>query len=278
MNMDNGDKEMMVIHGDLFEFNSGKTKLIEVGNSENIQHIGHIKKGVETVSFWYDTLAKALVPMDSISYADALSQELHKVDFPALLLQRGAELPEGILFVYNEKSRLNESGFQYVTDELCARFKGAPAEMRIDGLIYELDLGKMEVRQKDDPEKKFIFGPEAMYQPSEQFYNTQTKQPVYLSSRITEFPEHVVCFTFLPFKNLDPIGYCLVSGYPPAWLVCKFKWNPIYLNVRWKPLEHTRIPELVRRNQIEQELQGRQNREDSLPRQNKAFKKIKRGL
>ncbi|MET7000715.1 hypothetical protein [Chitinophaga defluvii] len=276
--MNNGEKEMMVIHGDLFEFNSSRTELMEVGHPENVQAIGSIKKGEETVSFWYDRMAKSLLPMDSISYAEALSNEFYKVDFPALLLQRGAELPQNLLFVYNEKSRMSDSGFQYVTDELRDRFKGVYAEMRIDGLIYDLDLGKMEIRQKDDPEKKFTFGPEAMYQATEKFYNTQTKQPVYLTSRIAEFPEHVVCFSFPPFKNLDPIGYCLASGYPPSWLVCKFQWNPIHLNMRWKALGQTRIPELIRRNQIEQELQGRGSNKENISRQNKAFKKFKRGL
>lgn len=245
---------MFVIHGDLFQFDAALGILTHDQNPFNKYKIEHLDFEKDCYRGLYNATKQKIISCRDFPAGTILDGIYEPFSIPREILTEEFRHSEKSTRASNRESIEQKRGFQYVNQELSGRFNGAKGEMTIDGIGYFVDLKKMEIYQKDNPEYKFSFPKNAIHNPTEMFYNTQTKKPVILSNRLTEYPEHVICLMFPKLKYIDPIGYCQLCEYSPALLVSNFQWNPKDMKIPWKDLNQTHFPELVRRNQIEQEI------------------------
>jgi hypothetical protein len=249
---------MFVIHGDLFQFDRTLRIFTNEQNPQNKCKLEDLNLEPDGYNGLYSPIKKEMISRQHYPIGTIMDGIYEPFTVPAGMLTEEFRNSEKQILENNRNCIDRKNGVQYVSKELSNRLNGAPAEMTIDGIIYVVDLKQMEIRQKDHPEQKFSFPIKALHNSTELYYNTQTKKPVLISDRIHEYPEHVICFVFPKLNSIDPIGYCQLNGYPPTWLVSIVEWNPIHMNVPWKGLDQTRVPEMVRRNQIEQEKTGPQ--------------------
>jgi len=250
---------MFVIYGDLYQYDP-KLGVITLDQDPLKKYtLNNLDFESDLYSGLYNTTKKEIISTRDYPIGTTLPGIYEAFSIPLNMLTEEFRNSEKLIQAYNKNCISVKHNFQYVGKELSSRMNGIPAEIRIDGISYIVDLKKLEISQKDNPEHKFIFPLKAIYNPTELYYDTQSKKPVILSNRITESPEHVICYVFPNLKSLDPIGYSQLCGYPPYWLVSSFEWNPKNVIVPWKGLDKTPIPELVRRNQMEQEFPSKKN-------------------
>jgi hypothetical protein len=253
---------MIVIHGDLFKLDSSREHLILQAAPEKQFKIADLDRSEYQLMGLYNPKEKMMIAYSSFNGTVDEISAYKAFIIPLPIIERANELSPHVLQDYNQQSLDSKKGYQYVTGDLSERLNGKLPEMKIDGILYLIDLGNLEIRRKDNNDIKFCFNSESIYEATEKCYSTESKTPVEISPRINEYPHHVICFTFPPLRNLDTIGYCQQFGQPLTSTLCAIAWNPKNTNIPWKDLDRTNVPELVRRNQIEQETQGRSSKQE----------------
>ncbi|MFX1707239.1 hypothetical protein PV783_24940 [Chitinophaga sp. CC14] len=247
-------KDMIAIRGDLFEFDSAREYLIDHTNPNNYQRIANLAHGREhVIALYHDKKRRFAVHAVTNSW---LGTGYSRIRIPRLIIEKGDQLPDTEIESYNSESLEKKKGYQYITEKLSGRLNGILPERQIAGLQYVIDINNMQIFQSDCPQNRFVFPQRALFESSEHLFDSREMKPIPFDPKINEYPRDVICIVFPRLSQLDIVGYSIKNGLSPSAMICEFPWNPNDVALQVKRLEETNIPELVRRNQIEQELQN----------------------
>ncbi|NLU94853.1 hypothetical protein [Chitinophaga sp. Ak27] len=247
---------MFVIHGDLFELDTERKQLFEMGKLHRAVHLDGLKQQQDAVYGRYSSRLKRI-------YGQGITlineEQLSWFILPMELIQGFKSLNPAIIEAYNRSSLAEQMGFQYVDQALSNRLNGELPLMQLGGKDYVVDICRLRIYRKDNPEQAFHFRSVDMYEPSEKYFDTLQQLPVSLEHRyhqLIQMPDQVVAMSFPRLHDLDLIGFAGLCGLAPTALICNYDWKIDPEKIKIVPLIKTAIPEMIRRNQIEKEVQG----------------------
>lgn len=251
---------MIVIHGDLFVFDKERKTLMEHGNEANRQVMADLDFSFYYVSGLYNTRTKQFSKTDLKKNANNVDSAVKPFNIPKPVAFNGHRLKKNAIWNYNIISLNSRQGFHLVDQELSNRLNGELPPFFFDERKYIVDIEKQEIRQTENPEKKFVFGYEDIFETSEMFYHIPSKSPMIIDPKLTVYPKDVICLKFPRLSELDIVGYAKMSNLHATALVSNFQWRPDPSRIKVLDLSESKVPELVLRNQIEKVRQENKKR------------------
>jgi hypothetical protein len=250
-------KGMIVVHGDLFALDPAREYLIDQQDTQRQQSISTLGGKDNHLDAWYNPRTRMFYPFGSITPQYAAAKHLEALRIPLHVIRNSGRMPEHKIERYNKESLAGEFGYISISQAIADRLNGTLLTTEIDHIRYTIDPERLEIRQTERPEIKFSFSHRALFNPSEQYYHAGRKEPVALPARSTEFPAGVVLLQFPSMAHLDLVGYTLACKSPVTTLLSYYPMQDEGHKIHMINLAQTHYPELVRRNQIELETQGR---------------------
>lgn len=249
---DENYENMIIIHGHLFELDTHRENLIEFGNKEKQQRIDGLFISEQFIYGWFEGNQGSFYGKESMG--KTISGIVKPFKIPKMVLENVGQLTSKEVEVINRSSISQGQGFILIDKPLAERLQGHMPRVNIAGHDYLIDISNLAIKRVADPSINFAFGKESLYSSSERYYNTVTNLPVNIGHRITVFPENIVCIKFPPLKQMDIVGYSTAMGESPTNRICYYPWLPNSDEIKVTELINSKIPELVRRNQVELEV------------------------
>jgi hypothetical protein len=221
---------MIVLHGDLFEFDAERRYLIDHEQKQNRYDLSALnRKGSFLTGLYYLNNRKIMSKPEDVVYPNGHRQP-YPFYIPVSLIHKGERLSDRIIQHLNDTSLKMRHGFHYVDQALCDRLNGDLPKVDIYGHTYLLNIGEREMFQQDNPENKIRFTYRAMFESSEIFYNKSTNTQVNVSSmmlfpNLKELNSDVECILLPPLQDMDIIGYMQLSEMKPTAMVCEMPWK-----------------------------------------------------
>jgi hypothetical protein len=247
---------MIVIHGTLYEFDKADERLSAYDYKNTYAYPDLLDWPSGFVTGYYDPVSIKLYPYEHYCLLNEQVQadlQYFKIPEEIMVDELRELLTEQQIQKFNEESLSNNHGFYFVDDALNKRLKGELPEIQFDGITYLADLANLRISQKENPEMKFELTHWDSYHNADFFYNPRTKIPVWIDPRISELPKDMVVIRLHNFEHIDPVGFAMYMKQPPTTLVTQKAWHQPKFKAEVIPLHQTKIPELIRWNQMEQE-------------------------
>ncbi len=255
---------MIVIHGTLYEFDQINKSLTTHENGGVHTYPTWLNRELDFVSGYYDGDTRELMPTEVYSHLYKEEQEeLKSFKIPTAIMvdDMRASLTELHIQKFNKESMENNHGFYLVDDALSKRLNGELPEIQFDGITYIVDLQNLQISQKERPEIKFELIKNNFYGDVDFLYNTRTKTPSQIDPRISAMPQDTIIIRLSNLAKMDLVGYAKFNWNRPTHYVSSFSWSQPKLSAEIVPLHQTKIPEWIRRNQMEQEKFGKKQTE-----------------
>jgi hypothetical protein len=247
---------MIVIHGTLYEFDKKNDWLTAQGYKGSHAYPEILDWEWDFMSGYAKRDAPGLSPFEDYCLLDQYEkEELKFIRIPHEIMnhKKRESLTEQQIQKFNDESLKNDHGFYLVDAALNKRLKGELPEVQFDGLTYIADLANLQIIQKEKPDVKFELMHSEIYYNANFLYNTRTKTPSRIDPRISEMPKDTVVIRLSNYKDIDTVGFAIYMKLAPTAFVSEKAWYQPNLKAEFIPLHETKIPELMRRNQMEQE-------------------------
>ncbi|SIN77982.1 hypothetical protein [Chitinophaga niabensis] len=213
---------LVVIHGDLFQFDKSGDFIFEYGNPANKQDIKALDVGIFYINGIYDHVNKKLLPPDAKNAYGSFKTFV----VPKLYSEEWKNVDEDTRITFNSISIKHQLGYYLVGKALSDRLNGVLPSLEYDGLKYIVDAEKCELIQTDDLSKTISLGPEAFSKPSVVYYDTHSKMQIHADQVFSDYSEHTVQLKFPPLNEFDIVGYGKKYGLSPTVLVCTVPLEP----------------------------------------------------
>lgn len=264
---------MIVIHGILYEFDKKNNCLIAEGCKSGSVFPEILDWEWDFMSGYAKRNDPGLSPFEDYCLLDQYEkEELKYIQIPQEIMnhKKRESLTEQQIQKFNGESLKNDHGFYFVDAALTKRLKGELPQVQFDGVTYIADLANLQIIQKEKPDVKFELMHSDIYYNADFLYNTRTKTPCRIDPKMSEMPKDTVIIRLSNFKDIDTVGFAIYMKQAPTAFVSEKAWYQAALKAEFIPLHETKIPELMRRNQMEQEKFKTKQTETPLPQRKRS--------
>jgi|GEM_PF-1912401 len=219
---------MIVIGGDLFEFDKARTLLIDHADHGNTCRIMDLLAS-DAIKGAIDVHSRKLSSIESLieKYGERYADFVKVIEFsiPRPIIFRGNTLTESMINYYNEQSINKKNGYILVDEPLNKKLNGEFPKIELYGMNYQIDINKCKLNPDNEKHPPLRFPSSALTEPSEIFYNIFTNKQEWFPMPGQDFPHGVVILQFPPLSHLDIINYAKMAGLSATALVCDFPWK-----------------------------------------------------
>jgi hypothetical protein len=216
---------MIVLYGQLFQFDQKREHITEFGNASNSVRIADLPTVGNNSIIHYQPASKKLLSKSDLEFLGKEIDTYPYLTVPNKILSDGPDLSLKEITDFNDYSLQMSQGFYYVDKQLSDRLNSPYAPMVLDGIDYLIDIENRKISQKEKPDCYFQFSKDAISKGEEKLYDTRFKKPVNGIIGPSDLNRNRVGLIFPPLGELDHIGYLKSIGKPFTGLIDTFPWK-----------------------------------------------------
>ncbi|SDF14739.1 hypothetical protein SAMN05216464_113116 [Mucilaginibacter pineti] len=245
--------DVALIFGNAYKFDHRNAMLVSLERTGSNVLFSQLHYSPEEYYYsWYDS------ELETFSGHDKKDEKIGLFKIDSRFID-GPAVQAWQLAMINRRSQENDWNSEVITGSLAALVQGAEPEIDVGGNPYKVFLRQGMLIHRND-RKNIIYFDKCTAIPEtgerQLYFDLQLNKQVFPDWRITCLPPHMVLVTLPQDKALNPVAYAQMKDQKLT-VYLKERLNTGPLAAKVEGLQATRLPEMVRRNQIEQEMQGK---------------------